>query len=304
VIPAGRNVDASALVSRITTLPTPGAVLQTIMATVESPDLNLDKLTNVVRHDPALAGRILRAANGHSGDFPLRISSINNAVSFLGCNRVRSLLLLSNRLAGESPSPLPSFFTLERFWQHSVLVALIAGSIGRHLQRYDAPDEEELFTGGLLHDIGKLALAAGGGGNLEAARLRSISESLPFYRAEHESPHTLVGALLMQEWRLPPELHKAAGGHHDPALGGNRLVAVIHIADVMAHLMGYPVFPEETYPPVDVAALAALPLPPERLKLIAGDAIVKLRELEHFYGLTGLDTGAPPEALSLVSPPK
>ena len=261
--------------------------MQTVMALSGSPEVSLDKLTYAVRHDPAIAVRILRAANGYSTDFPFRISSIPNAVDFLGTNRVCSLLLHSSRLSGENPSPFPSFFMLERFWQHAVLVALIAGSIGRHLQRYDAPDEEELFTGGLLHDIGKLALAAGGGGSLEAARLRSVGESLPFYRAENESPHTVVGALLLQSWHLPPELQQAAGGHHDPAVGANRFASVIHLADVMAHLMGYPVFAGETYPPVDAAALAALPLPPERLKLIAGDAIGKLQELEGFYGFTG-----------------
>ncbi len=256
------------------------------MAVAGDPETPVAGLVDTLKYDPAIAGRILRAANAHSGEYPRRISAIPNAIDFLGRDRVCALLLLSRHFAGETGGALPPFFAPERFWRHSVLVALFAASIGRHLKRYAAVDEEELFTGGLLHDIGKIALAVGGGTSLETARLRSMAESLPFHSAEDREPHAMVGALLANAWSLPPELQQACGGHHEPAVAGC-FVSVIHFADIMAHLVGYPVFDGEATPPVDPAALAAFPLPPERLKLIAADGLLTLGNLEQRFGLAG-----------------
>jgi HD-like signal output (HDOD) protein len=152
------------------------------------------------------------------------------------------------------------------------------------VQRYTPLDEQELFSAGLLHDVGKLAIAAGSAGTLESVRLRSVAGSLPFFSAEAEAPHATIGAMLAEQWHLPPELRRAIGGHHTPSGGA---AAIVNVADVMAHLVGYTIFSGEVLPPVDETALAAIPLPPERLKIIAEDGLDELFALECAFGIAG-----------------
>ena len=53
------------------------------------------------------------------------------------------------------------------------------------------------------------------------------------------------------------------------------MVSIVHIADVMAHVLGYALYPDEKAPHIDDAALAAVQLPVERLKVIGDDILKK-----------------------------
>jgi HD-like signal output (HDOD) protein len=81
--------------------------------------------------------------------------------------------------------------------------------------------------------------------------------------------------MLAERWLLPEELTACIRGHHTAACFPllHRMVSVIHIADVMAHLLGYALYPDEKTPAIDDAALSAVQLPVERLRVIAQDIL-------------------------------
>jgi len=49
--------------------------------------------------------------------------------------------------------------------------------------------------------------------------------------------HAAVGERLARKWYFPEALALAVGNHHHP--GGDGLSDVIHLADVLAHALGY-----------------------------------------------------------------
>jgi putative nucleotidyltransferase with HDIG domain len=267
---------------KISMLPTPSPVLRRISAVVSNPASSMAQVVEAVRFDPAIAGKVLRLANSAYIGMPRSVASLQNALALIGLKRVQSLVLVS-QLTGLPETAGGSSLPLERFWRHSTTVALIAGSIGRHLKRYELVDEQELFSAGVLHDIGKLVLAVHVPEKLGAARLRCTNEEIPFYRAEEERfSHSAIGAMLADEWGFPPELSAAVNCHHSPRLAGRhiRFVSIIHVADVMVHLTGSPVFENEPPPVIDESALAEVQLPPERLRIIAENEVENQARME------------------------
>jgi putative nucleotidyltransferase with HDIG domain len=207
---------------------------------------------------------------------------LKNAAVLLGLPRVRSQVLVSRLISPVIKKTAPPF-SLERFWRHSVAVALIAESIARHYQRYGAIDEQEAYSAGLLHDIGKLVLAVYKGPRLLQAYERSTKETIPFFKTEEaEWSHPAIGTLLAAPWNFPAELSDAISGHHapNPKAEHARIVAIVHVADVMVHTIGLSVFPDETVPQIDEKALEMVRLPPERLRIIAETEMENQKKIE------------------------
>jgi len=252
-------------------LPIPTPVVRRVNRIVTNPESSAVTVAEALRMDPALSGKVLRLANSAYIGIPRTVSSLPNAVVLLGMKRIHSIVLASELLAPfRLSSSLP--FSIDRFRRHAVTVAFIAESIAKHLQRYDALDEHELFSGALLHDIGKLLLGAVEPAAVSSTYMQSKQSAIPYFLAEQDAySHTVVGFELAQQWRFPVELAACIRGHHNAACFPelHRMVSVIHIADVMTHLLGFALYPDEKTPAIDEASLSAVQLPVERLRVIA-----------------------------------
>lgn len=262
-------------------LPVPSSVLHRINRILANPETSANDVAEVLKLDPALSGKVLRLANSAYIGIPRTVSSLPHAVVLLGMKRIYGIVLASELL-----KPFPNSahipFSLDRFRFHAVTVAFIAESIGRHLQRYDAISEHELFSGALLHDIGKLLAGIADPDAMTEIYKRSRKLEIPFYRAENdEFSHTVLGLELAQRWQFPAELAACIRGHHAAACfpESHRMVSVIHIADIMAHVLGFALYPDEKTPEIDEAALSSVQLPVERLRVIAGDILQRQEQI-------------------------
>lgn len=264
-------------------LPSPPSVLRKICCIVENRESTVEQVVEALKLDPVTAGKVLQLANSAFSGIPRKISSLKNAAALLGLPRVHSLILVSRQISPVIIKAPEDFFPLERFWRHSIAVALIAESIARHYQRYGAIDEQEAYSAGLLHDIGKLVLAVHHAPRLARAGELGAKESLPFYKTEEpEWSHPAMGMHLAALWNFPMELSDAISSHHAPGQRTEhaRIVAIVHVADVMVHMVGLSVFPDETVPQIDEKALEMVRLPPERLRIIAETEMENLKKIE------------------------
>jgi putative nucleotidyltransferase with HDIG domain len=132
----------------------------------------------------------------------------------LGFSTVRQLTLnqlFYSKLA--QPNPKQKFDFLY-FWQHSLYVASLSKRIAIALKH---PDPDMVYTGGLLHDIGKVVLETYGritysdfissiGHNIHSA----IDEELNFFGITH----TDIGHVFCLEWQLPTSITAIVANHH------------------------------------------------------------------------------------------
>lgn len=272
-------LEPRTLTRRTDHLPIPSAVVRRILQILRDPDASAQHIAEALRTDPSVTGKVLRLANSAYIGIPRTVSSVQHAVVLLGVKRIHSLVITSELLAPVSAAAnFP--FSIDRFRQHAVTVAFIAESIARHLQRTVSIDEHELFSGAILHDIGKLVAASVDPDAVREHHDRGVELEIPYYRTEDDTfSHVVMGTALAEKWEFPESLVACIRGHHAAACFPefHRSVSIVHIADVMAHLIGFPIYPDETTPAIDDAALAAVDLPVERLRVIAED-ILKMQD--------------------------
>jgi len=136
-------------------LPSPQGVALEIMRLSGEEDVSLARIASVLKTDPALSGRMIKAANVASLSGRRPVASISDAVMVLGLSTVRHLALgfslISHYRKGNCPG-----FDYAGFWSQSVLLGVAAQALSQRV-RLAAP--EEMFACGMLAEIGRLAFA-------------------------------------------------------------------------------------------------------------------------------------------------
>src|SRR5262249_4121373 len=135
-------------------LPTIPTVLAQILRLVDREGASGRELVEVIEHDQALTGKMLRLANSAFFGQNRRVATIPRAVVLLGFSTVRNLAL--GVKVWDALSSGISRVRLEQLWSHAASVAVATKELCVRLR---AADPDEAFTAGLLHDIGRLVLA-------------------------------------------------------------------------------------------------------------------------------------------------
>jgi len=162
--------------------------------------------------DPALAANLLVTANSPLFAFRSHIGSIRRAISLLGLDAVRSLALTIGMRTYISRSGTQD--VIHSVWSHSIATAVIAETVGKHSH---APDVTMLYTAGLLHDIGRLALLSTEGRRYAEILSREhydMEESLLLETLTFGCTHDDVGAFLCRSWGFPEALCDCVRFHH------------------------------------------------------------------------------------------
>lgn len=271
-----------ALECGIDALPSPSPVLRRVGAVIGNPESSVADAVEALKLDPVVSGRILRLANSAYVGLPRTVSSLHNAVVLLGLRKVHALVL-STSVGGIAPAHGRTPFGVVDFWRHSVAVGMVCESVARHLKRYEPIDPGEAFCAGLLHDIGKLAVAVCDPPAARSAVDKCVRSRCPYHLAEErEVSHSRAGALLSHRWNFPPDLTAAVEAHHAPddTRDFARTVAIVHLCDIIVHIVGFQTVPGEGVPSFDDGAVGMVGLEPERLRVIARDVVEDQRRVE------------------------
>jgi putative nucleotidyltransferase with HDIG domain len=220
-------------VNRLSHLPTLSPVLALVVSMLEQDSSSTRQLAAVIEKDQALCARILRLVNSPFYGFPHRIASVSHAITLLGFNVVKGLVLSSEAFTGLGAD--------RGLWEHSLGTALFSKKIAQVLSM---PDYEELMVAGLLHDLGKLILTVLHPEQYASAVTAARNQSCTIREAESAVfgiDHVEVVALTVQAWHLPSRLMDAIVHHHTPfaAPRSRSGASVVHLADALARLMGY-----------------------------------------------------------------
>lgn len=221
----------------------PQVVLRVIELTGGAQSCAID-IERAIATDPVLAAKTLALANSAYYGLPRQLSSLREAIIFLGFGTVRTIALAVTNFAGYLGKSDADALARREVWRHSLNTALCARTLVPMLSPsvQEAFTADEAFTGGLLHDIGKMALDHSRHalfvliGEQAEARGQRFSEMeasiMPF-------GHGLIGGALAQRWNLPPALCETIAFHHTPraAQVNPRLTAVVSLANEIAHVL-------------------------------------------------------------------
>ncbi|MBV5317048.1 MAG: GGDEF domain-containing protein [Desulfobulbaceae bacterium] len=224
-------------------LPTLPVVASRLLELTAREDAAFADIAKLIAQDIALSAKILKVANSSFYNFPRQIASINQAVSLLGINAVRSLVLSFTFLSMGKVEE-NSLFNLERFWEHSLVGATAAQLIAAQVANANT---DEIFTISLLQNIGQFifALTVPSRYNQILERLATGGQDFNEIALEEEFlglPHTISGFEVARFWGFPPTILAAIRYHHDPiSYPGNDpqellAIKVVYLADLITKI--------------------------------------------------------------------
>ncbi len=177
----------------------------------------------LIERDVGLAAKVLQLVNGAFFGVSHRVTSLDRAVTLLGTNVVRAIVL-SQELFLASPAR-GNVRAMERLQEHALRAAAIARSISA-----SGAEAETAFTAALLHDAGKQVLASVEDGGPSAG---PVAEA-----CAEDVDHAAVGACVLSLWGLPDDIVEAVRWHNRPGgspTASRRLAALVHVADALEH---------------------------------------------------------------------
>lgn len=220
-------------------LPSLPTTVSKILQALDDEHSDHDSITKLVVQDPIISARILSVANSPLYLTEQAINGIGDAVSRVGLQELRRIVLLEGL---KETFPRSETFNYDAFWTHSLSVALFAEDILNHAVKL-APDvkrkmKESLFTAGLLHDIGIALFQTIDEEYIISVLKETWDQGLEleeYERSQLGISHTDAGCLLCERWDLPPLIAAVAQFHHCPELAPEGLhktaAQIVHIAD-------------------------------------------------------------------------
>ena len=201
VVPVEPNPELDQLIAEVAELRPLPAVAVRALEIAEGEQFSAHELAQAISADQALTAYY---------GFPRRITTVRDAVVLLGFRAVRSATLASCVI-----DTLPGGTVMDptTAWRYSVTVGLLAEVLSRASQTH----QDEAFTAGVLHNIGRLALDQHRSRELTASRALARQQGLPLMEAQRlvlgYTDADLGGALALH-WNFPEALAEAVAHHH------------------------------------------------------------------------------------------
>jgi HD-like signal output (HDOD) protein len=212
-----------------------------VMQLANREDVPLHKLSGLISSDPAFSSEVLTIANSPLFAPRTPAVSILQAVARLGTRNIQGLCLaVAVRAYLGASISLPSMRAL---WRHNMACAVIAEKISA----LGSPDKDIAFTAGIMHDIGRLALAAIQPHQYSVLLCSHRGTAHSILASERELfgvDHCEAGRLLIADWRLPAAFEPIVADHHAFLLTGESwsMAAQINLACRMADAAGFAAF--------------------------------------------------------------
>ena len=237
-----RPEDILKTVLSSTELPTLPTVASALISLTSREDTTLSDIADLVSKDIALSAKILKVSNSAFYSFPQQIGSINQAVSILGINAVRSLVLSFSFLSIKGGNK-SDHFDFQKFWERSLASAVASKLI---LDKVEGADTEEIFISGLLQNLGELIFAKTFPDEYDNVLNQLEEEQATIPEVEKKIlgvDHCFIGYEVAKSWGFPDALLLPILFHHDPLqYSGKNLkikttTSAVYLSDILTNIM-------------------------------------------------------------------
>jgi two-component system cell cycle response regulator len=275
-------------------LPTLPVVASELIAITAKEDASLSDIADLVSRDIALTAKILKVANSAFYNFPNEIVSIQQGLSIMGVNAIRSLVisfsfLTINHAKGKNA------FDFEKFWVQSLTSAITAQLI---LKNVKGANTEEIFTAALLQNLGQLILAKTlpeQYGKMLAAMDEDQGDSRSAEHAEFGVDHCWIGHEVAKHWGIPSSLTLPILYHHTPEkfVGGDKNLILttkaIYLSGILLNIL-YSDNPQDNHRQFTQQAKKLLNLKTEDIELVLARAHIEVDQSGQYFGLNMRET--------------
>lgn len=224
--------------SRKTQIPTLPVVVNNILQVTADDRSSASDLASFVEKDQAISNKVLRMANSAYYGLIREVETIPRAITIIGFNEVVNLTVGMGVFSVLDRQAKDKRMDVRGLWLHSIACGTACRILGK---RTGCEDPARLFLNGLLHDTGKVLLAAYLPEEYDNVLEIAITggETLNLVETERLGlDHASIGGMLMDRWRFPPSLVLPCRHHHDAfecPSAFQKEAAVVAAADFACH---------------------------------------------------------------------
>jgi HD-like signal output (HDOD) protein len=212
--------DVDDAISKLPVLP---VAAQRALRMLLQEDWNASDLESIAASDPALAARVINAANSWVYATRQRIGTLAHAVAYIGGSQAARILYAA------SIKPLFASNAMHEVWHHSLDAAQFAHDLGKAASL----NPQEAFLAGLVHDIGRLAISIlPSEYQARSTRLAEIGcKTHVIERTLCGMGHAQVGAMALKIWGFPEPFIEAVEFHHQPERSESKMAALLYLTE-------------------------------------------------------------------------
>lgn len=265
-------MDAKSLeirIARSENLPVLPQAVSQVLKLADDPNSSARDIEKVVERDPAISAKILKVANSayYGGS---AAPTISRAVSFLGMNQVRSLVVsvaFQNVIGTKSSS---NHFDKVEYWRHSLATATASRILGSLRIPIKA---EELFVAGMVHDIGMLVMDKFLPTEFDTCLTTANQMGVPLADVQQDQlgfNYAEIGGLLASRWKMSEMVKNAVIYHPNPMMDGDyyETTSFVTVANALAHQCGFTNNMPGVHCEIDEMAADAVGLPVEQFDTV------------------------------------
>lgn len=198
------------------------------------------QISDIIRRDPSMTTRMLRLVNSVYYALSAPVTSIEEAVFYLGIRQVRQLAMSTPIIEDLQKLSINNQFGWREFWQHCIATAILTREITGAIQ----PVQDEMeYVAGLLHDVGRIVMAAEFPSEFSTICTRTPEWTGDIRELETQVlgiDHCELGAIYLQHHHLPDAIVETARYHAEPERANRtpQIVAAVQLANQLAHQSG------------------------------------------------------------------
>jgi HD-like signal output (HDOD) protein len=281
------------IIGGIRNLPTPPIVFEQIQKVINDPNASSAKVAKILGEDAAMSVKVLKLTNSAFYGLSREVESVKHAVTIIGLEAVRNLVLSASVLnMFKSDNANKEFH--EEFWRHSLATAVAARVIAQKFKNGTVFNPDPAFTSGLVHDIGRIVICC----FLPADHARIMDElrskqELLVYEAEEKIlgfNHAHLGSHLIKSWKLPDRMAEAIAFHHNPQdeNSSQNYAHLVCLADHLAHVAFPTTIIENSHHMLPAGVSEILGLDETGLEGLKGNLMEEYMKAETFMKMAGV----------------
>ena len=235
----GMSNSLRELVGRIRTFPTIPSLYLEVVSALNNPNATTADVGAIIARDMAMTTKLVQVLNSAYFGLPRAITDPTEAVGILGFETIKSLIL-TVKLLSQYDKVKPVYFSIDNIWRHSTNVAQTARVLAL-LETGDTECSGAAYTGGLMHDLGKVILAANFDDQYHRVHAAARRHQMPLWDVEKDTfgaTHGEIGAYMLGLWGLPAEVVKTAALHHHPLRSCDKTftaLTAVHVANALQY---------------------------------------------------------------------
>lgn len=205
---ADSNLNTFSQLERLPILPEAATKL---LQTLKSENVNQEDIILDLSRDFSLTCKLLRMANSSFYGLTYHVASIHDALMILGSRTVHSLAVAS-LLTTHLYKWADSVDGLKQFFNAALENAIYSQLLARHISF----QSDIAFTAGLLHDIGKLAIAIEFPSYSKSILTQNYSSKSITTEINGQTRYFLypdISKKILDNWHLPTEIQHAVHDH-------------------------------------------------------------------------------------------